>query len=144
MSGIAFIKNFLFQFAYGGPAFTAPNPAVPIQVPLTFTAVQSLNVKEGVYTPNNDYEWIWKDIPAGDAPNFIFIQTPSPLNLSITLPGGILLCNALPVNKLFVLCLPVGVTPDNIYIEGRIANSPTPMVQGQPVQFFCFMAQATF
>lgn len=144
MSGIAFIKNFMLQFAYGGPAFTSPNPSVPVQLPLTFSAVQSLNVKEGIYTPNNDYEWIWKDIPPSDAPNFIFLQTPAALNLSITLPGGILLCNAVPVNKVSLLCLPPGVTPDNIYIEGRLAQSPTPMPQGQPVPFFCFMAQATF
>lgn len=144
MSPIAFIKNFMLQFAFGGPAFTGSTAPNQITQPLAFTNVQSLNVKEGTYTPNDDYEWIWKDIPAADAPNFVFLQSPVPINLSITLANGTLLCNAVPVNKVFLLCLPPGVLPSNIYIEGRVVNSPTPMPQGQPAPFFCLMAQATF
>lgn len=139
---IATIKNFLISFALAGPGFSGAS-AQQITQRLTFAGVNNIEIKEGTYTPNNDYLWLWQNIPAASSPNFIFIQTPTALNISITSPAGGTIINAVPANKIFMLSLPPGFVVDNIYIEGRkIGAAPMPL--GIEVQYFCLMAQASF
>lgn len=143
MTDIALIKGFNVSFGLVQPPFGVGQRLVPISQALAFTGVDCVQIKEGTYTPNADYEWMWQNIPEAEAPNFIFIQTPTIVNVSVTTPGGVLLANAVPANKLFMLTLPPGIIVDNVYLEGR-ANNPHPMAQGIPAGYFCLMAQATF
>lgn len=141
---IASISNFLLKFTLTNPAFES-NPTIQqIQQMLSFGNLSALQTKEGTYTPNNDYEWLWQNIPANEAPTFIFIQTPTSLNLTINTPGGNAVVKSIPINKVFMLCVPAGYVVDNIYIEGRPSESVLAMAQGVPCQYFCLMARASF
>lgn len=142
--GIVDIKSFVLSFAMSEPAVNGISQLIPFLQRLNFTSVQNVMMKEGTYTPNNDYLYLWKEIPAGNAPNFIFLQTNGLLALTIT-SASLQMVNCAPVNKMFNLLLPPSnlYAIDNIYIEGR-ALTPMPMVTGVPVDYFCLMAQATF
>lgn len=140
---IAAIKNFALAFAVSGPAFSGPISAAQFLQKLTFASVTSLNLKEGSYTPNLDYHWLWQNIPAESAPNFIFLQTPTALNLTVIDSAGNQIVSSIPVNKIFMLCLPPGFVVANIFIEGR-AIGVQPMPTGVEVQYVCLMAQAVF
>jgi hypothetical protein len=145
---ITTIQNFLLKFGLSNPPFASLNSGVPtvtqIQEILNFGNVNFVQMKEGTYTPNNDYEWLWESIPANESPTFIFLQTPTSVNISITTTDGQLLVRSAPANKLFMLCLPSNVIVSNIYLEGRPGQSSFPMAQGVPAEYFCLMAQATF
>jgi hypothetical protein len=142
---ISAIENFKLYFELLEPPFNGQQVSIPIEQRLIFSDMTNVAIKEGTYTPNNDYDWIWQSIAAGEAPNFILLQTPTSVNLSITTPNGSLLVNATPINKIFMLCLPPGTIINNIYLEGRIAEGgATPMAQGVPASYFCLMAQANF
>lgn len=140
---IAAIKNFTLSFGVSSPPFNGTPTTNQILQRLQFSAVNNILIKEGSYTPNNDYIYMWNNIPAAAAPNFIFIQTPTQLNITVTAPGGKTICAAVPVDKVFMLCLPPGFIIDNVYIEGR-DNAPLPMALGVETQYYCLMAQATF
>lgn len=142
--GIVDIKSYVLSFSMSEPAVNGISQLIPFLQKLNFTSVQNVLTKEGTYTPNNDYLYLWKDIPAPNAPNFIFLQTDGLLALSIT-SGSLVMMNAAPINKMFNLLLPPSnlYAVDNIYIEGR-ALTPMPMAPGVPVNYFCLMAQATF
>lgn len=140
---ISAIKNFALSFGVTGVAFNGVQNLTQILEKLNFTSVTHLDIKEGSYTPNLDYYWLWQNIPAPNAPNFIFIQTPTALNITITDASGTPIVNAVPANKVFMLCLPPGFVVSNIYLEGR-AIGTMPMPTGVEVQYFCLMAQAVF
>jgi hypothetical protein len=142
---IATITNFLLKFTLFNPAFESNFPTLtPIQQALSFGNLTAIQTKEGTYTPNNDYEWLWESIPPSESPTFIFLQTPTSVNISITTADGQLLVRSAPANKLFMLCLPPSVIISNIYLEGRPGQSSVAMAQGVPAQYFCLMAQASF
>lgn len=140
---ITTIKNFMISFGITGPSFAGISNLFQVLQKLSFTSITSAIVKEGSYIPNNDYLWLWQNIPVNQSPNFIFIQTPTALNITVTSPGLGAIVNAVPANKVFMLCLPPGFIVDNIYIEGR-ALGPMPMPLGVEVDYYCLMAQAVF
>lgn len=141
MTDIAQIKGFNLGFSLTQLGSKAP---MSITQPLLFDSITSVVVKEGTYTPNNDYEYLWQNIPANEAPNFIFIQTPTLVYLSVRKSDNTLIANAVPVNKCHMLLLPPGTLVDNVYLEGRVSQATPPMPQGVPASFFCLMAQANF
>lgn len=144
MTDVVSIKNFILNFAISNPSFDGAQGLTQYLQKLSFSQVANVLTKEDTYTPNNDYRYIWQSIPAGSAPNFIFIQTPGILNLCVTV-GGQPVINALPVNKcIFIPLPPGGPIVDSIYIEGRPGTAAYPMAQGTPVDYFCLMAQAQF
>lgn len=141
---ITTLANFSVGFQIGQPGFSGLQGVTQILQKLNFTNVDNVLIKEGSYTPANDYVWLWETIPAGKNPNFIFLMTQGIVNVS-AISNGQLMCNSVPANKLFLLTLPLvgSYQIDNLFIEGR-TNVPTPMAQGATVQYYCFMAQASF
>lgn len=141
--GIAKLKNFSLSFEVDQPALSVEN-ALQIAQSLNFGPLANLLVKEGTYTPNNDYFWLWQNIPTLEAPNFFYIQTDGVVNLSVT-GGGVQMLNAVPINKMHLLLLPPNspYAPTTIYLEGRLGY-PSPMAQGFPVNYLAIMAQVDF
>lgn len=141
---IAAIKNFVLGFNLVEPPFTNSAKIIPVQQLLTFSHVTALLMKEGTYTPNGDYEWLAQAIPAGEAPNFIFIQSPVAMNLSVRANGQLFL-SAAPIDQAFFLLLPLGSTAviTDIYLEGRPDQAISPMAQGVACPFFFIAAQVT-
>lgn len=140
---VASIKNFMLQFGISGPSFGPPGIQQILQK-LAFASVGSLQIKEGTYTPANDYHYLATGIPPASAPNFIFIQTPTIVNVTVV-ASNTQIANCAPVNKIFMLCLPPDsqLKIDSIYLEGRAIHAAQ-MAQGVPADFFCLMAQAVF
>lgn len=140
---VAVLKDFLLSFEIGQPALSVQN-VLQIAHKLNFGPLNNLCIKEDSYTPNNDYFWLWQNVPANEAPNFIYLQTEGVVNLSVVGSGGAMI-NAVPVNKLHLLLLPPNNTnlPNSVYLEGRTAY-PQPMTQGVPVNFLAIMAQVNF
>lgn len=140
---IAAIQNFLLSFNLVEPPFSSPTKSTPISQALQFSQLTNLLMKEGSYTPNGDYEWMWQSIPAGEAPNLVFFQSPLPCNLSVRAAGQ-LIVNAVAVDQVFFLLLPTGHPPiTDIYLEGRTDQAVMPMAQGQAVPYLCLAAKVT-
>ncbi len=139
---IAEIKQFLLKFQISEPTWVGG--IIPVLQQLTFSAVNHVTVKQGVYTPNNDYLYLAQSIPADKAPNFIFLATPTTANLSLMSNGNMVL-NSAPVGRMHMQLIspdsPMKI--DNVFFEGR-TNVPSIMPQGVPAEYFFIMAQATF
>lgn len=142
LSDIAAIKNFFLTFNLLEPPFSSAGKLIPISQTLTFSHVTSVTVKEGTYTPNNDWEWLMQNIPVAEAPNFLFIQSLVALNLSVRAAGNLFM-SAVPVDQAFFLLMPPGAPPiSDVYIEGRSGQSVFPM-PNTPCPFFFVGALVT-
>lgn len=114
----------------------------PIVSALAFKNIANLMQLSGTYTPNNDYLYLYQNIPEEKRPNFFLMICSGQINVTISSAQSYLVA-ALPILKQCFFALPSDFPINGIYIEGRQSMSPIPMVQGAHVDYFCLMGQAT-
>lgn len=138
------IKKFSLGFEFTSSAYPGLEKAITIAKNLGFSEVKFLRTRQGTYTPNNDYLYLQQNIPADEAPNFIFILSPDVMNVTVV-AGQSNMIAAVPFHKMFLHLQPAA-SPykiNSIYFEGRTwAQAPHPMTQNVPIDYFAVMGQA--
>lgn len=114
---------------------------IPLILPLTFTGVSAVEIYRGIYTPNNDYLYLFQNRPYSVAPNFMMLLCGGQININLGFSSG---ASSLQSHTRFFfdswLLDPTNFM-NNVYIEGRTA-AQSAMPQGVAVDYTVIIGQA--
>lgn len=128
----------MFQAQVKPETVTPLSEMLIINLPLYFKDTSNIQVFRGTFNPQNNYQYIFQNLPPEQAPNFLIAVTDAQLNLSAGLIQN------LPIIRFgfFSWALDPANLMTSLYIEGR-ANFPSPMVQGTPVNYTLVAGRGT-
>lgn len=113
----------------------------PVFLPLTFSNVANVSVYNGIYTPANDYLYLFQGLPLALTPNFLWIVTDGHLNVSRAFSNA-----GTPVENVTRFFFADWVSDGgnylaSLYLEGR-TGVVHPMTQGVAVSYSVVCGQA--